>query len=187
MTSTQGPQYERSEVYAQQMPPPVVTERVVVPEERIVVPAAPVAARRVETASAVQFSPDAVIAVVIGLVLLVTGLIVIVRAGFDSPLNQPVVSVLGFTHTATLGIIEVLLGLCLLASGAARSRGAEIFFGLVLAVVGFVGGVQTSSFRTSLALESGWSWLCFVAGAITVLAALLLPRVARHSTVVERV
>lgn len=185
MTSTQDPYYQRAEVAAEPTPlaPPVVAPVV---HERIVVPATPAAARHVQTASAVQFSPDAVVAAVVGLVLLITGLIVVVRAGLDGPLSQPVVSVLGFAHTATLGVVEVLAGVCLLASGAARSRGAAMFFGLAVAVAGFVGAVQTSSFSTSLALESAWAWWCVVAGAIVVLAALLLPRFARSSTVVER-
>jgi len=42
-----------------------------------------------------------------------------VRGGFSGPMSDPVVKVLGFTHTTTLGLIEIGFGVCLLASGAA--------------------------------------------------------------------
>jgi hypothetical protein len=141
--------------------------------------------RRIRTASSAHYAPDAVITAAVGLVLLVVGLIAVVRAGLQSPLSDPVVSVLGFNHTATLGLAEVAIGLCLVASGAARSRSAAMFFGLVLGVAGLVGAVQTSSFRNSLALESAMAWLAVVAAAVVVLAALLMPRYARRSTAIE--
>ena len=155
-------------------------------EAREVVPAAPAFGRHVRTTSGSQYAPDAVIAALVGLVLLVIGLIAIVRGGFAGPMSDPVVNVLGFTHTTTLGLIEIGLGLCLLVSGAARSRAGAIVFGGVLGVAGFVGAVQTKSFRTALALESSMAWLAVVAGAVVVLAALLLPRFATRSSTITR-
>ncbi|MDO9176251.1 MAG: hypothetical protein Q7V62_15695, partial [Actinomycetota bacterium] len=98
-----------------------------------------------------------------------------------------IVEVLGFTHTTTLGLIEIAIGVCLLIAGATRSRSGALFFGAILGVAGFVGAVQTESFDTSLALESSMAWLAALAGLIVVLAALMLPRFARQSTVVEQV
>ena len=91
-------------------------------------------------------------------------------------MSDPVVQVLGFTHTTTLGLIEIGIGLFLLISAAARSRSGELFFGAVLGIAGFVGAVQTESFDKNLALESSLAWLAVVAGAVVVLAALLMPR-----------
>ena len=189
MTYTEDPSRQRTTVA---MPPPVsgsvpvAMEAPVVVAPAPVVPAPVVMERQVHVASSTQYAPDAVIAAVVGLVLLVVGLIVVVRAGVSGPLSSPVVTVLGFRHTATLGILEAAIGLCLLASGAARARGAELFFGLVLGVAGVVGAVQATSFRTSLALQSSMAWLCVLAAAVVVLAALLLPRMARRASVVHQ-
>ena len=141
--------------------------------------------REVSTTYGSRFAPDSVVAALVGLGLLLSGLIVIIRAGFDGPMAEPVIDFLGFNHTATLGLIEIAIGLCLLISGASRSRSGGIFFGAVLAVAGFVGAVQTSSFEKSLALESSMAWLAVLAGAIVVLAALMMPRFAKDSTTIR--
>jgi uncharacterized membrane protein YdcZ (DUF606 family) len=97
------------------------------------------------------------------------------------------VQILGFTHTATLGLIEVGVGLFLLIAASARSRGAEAFGGLAMVVAGVVGIAQHESFSDSLALEQSWAWVILVAGAVVTLAALVLPRMGRHTTVVRQV
>jgi len=192
MTYTEGPIHERSDVVVgttptTPLPPPAVE----VPAEEVVVPAAPVVATpvaggHVSRAYAAHFAPDSIISSLVGLVMLVVGLIAIVRGGFDGPMSTPVVQVMGFTHTTTLGLLEIFAGLALLLSGATRSRPAEMFFGTVIGVAAFVGAVQTDSFRHSLALESSMAWLVVIAAAAVVLAALLMPRFARQSTTVER-
>ncbi|MCU1388285.1 MAG: hypothetical protein JWL72_1623, partial [Ilumatobacteraceae bacterium] len=130
-----------------------------------VVVATPVAAGRVETTSGRRYAFDSIIVGLVGLIVLIVGLIAAVRAGFDGPLKTPVVNVLGFTHTTTLGLIEIGIGVCLLIAAAATSRGAAVFFGLVLGVGGIVGAVQTKSFRDDLALQSSLAWIAVVAGA----------------------
>jgi hypothetical protein len=146
----------------------------------------PVATRAdIRTAHSSRFLPDALVAGAVGLVLVVAGLIAITRGGFTGPMSDPVVSVAGFRHTTTLGLIEIVLGLCLLGAGASRSRSGAAFFGTVLGIAGFVGAVQTSSFEKSLALQSSMAWLAVVAGAIVLLAALLMPRFAKDSTTVR--
>jgi hypothetical protein len=168
MTAPEGPDQERTDA-------------------REVVLATPAVERQVRTTSgSSRYAPDAAIAALVGLVLLVIGLIAIVRGGFSGPMSDPVVNVLGFTHTTTLGLIEIGLGICLLAGGAARSRVGAMFFGGVLGVAGFVGAVQTKSFDTALALESSMAWLAVVAGAVVVLAALLLPRFAKRSSTITQ-
>jgi hypothetical protein len=185
MSFTEGPLHERSELLVE---PPVAATVVDVPVQReVVVPTTVATAGSVRRAYNARFAPDAIIASIVGLVILVVGLIAIVRGGFDGPMSDPVVEVLGFTHTTTLGLIEIVLGAALLISGATSSRSGAIFFGALLGIGGFVGAVQTESFDTSLALESSMAWLMVVAAVVVVLSALLMPRYARNSTVVERI
>jgi hypothetical protein len=168
------------EEVVQVQPTPVVAPAAAVP----VVPAAAAEVRR----SFVQsFAPDAIVAAVVGLFVLLVGLLAITRGGFDGPIDEPVVSVVGFTHTTLLGLIEIILGACLLLSGATRSRSAALFFGSVLGIAAFVGAVQTDSFDQNLALESGFAWLLVIGAVAVVLSALLLPRYMRRSTVVQSI
>ena len=205
MSFTEGPLHERSDVVVEPVPtvvdvpangavvpPPPVAGQVLqaapVVEQPVVEQyVAPASVGQVRTAYASRFAPDSIIAGIAGLVVLVTGLIAIVRGGFDGPMSTPVVQVVGFNHTTSLGLIEIGIGLALLLSAATRSRSGEVFFGAVLGIAGFVGAVQTESFKKTLALESSMAWLAVAIGAIVVLAALMLPRYARQSTVVNTV
>ena len=157
MTLTDGPRYERTEVV--ETPSTTLFEPPV--DSRVVVPVAPVpvSGGEVHKAYASRIAPDAVIAALAGLVILVVGLIAIIRGGFAGSISDPVVTVVGFTHTTLLGLIEIGIGLALLISGATSSRAAELFFSCMLGVGGFVGAVQTSSFKKSLALESSMAWV----------------------------
>jgi hypothetical protein len=174
MTINEGPYHERSEAVIE------------TPIAQTIV-ATPVAGTRVRRAYSSHFEPDAVIAALVGLALLLVGLIAVTRGGFDGKMSDPVVEVLGFTHTTTLGLIEIALGVFLLIAGATRSRSSAMFFGAVLGVAGFVGAVQTESFNESLALESSMAWLVVIAGVVVVLSAVMMPRFARQSTVIENV
>ncbi len=168
---------------------PVLQNDPVIRDVRVV-PAAPVAqvvavsapGAAVRTSWSSRFAPDAVIAAAVGVVLLLIGLIAITRGGFDGPMSEPVVQVLGFNHTTTLGIIEIVLGAALLIAGATSSRPGARFFGSVLAIGAFVGAVQAESFRESLALESGFAWLMVLAGSVVVASSLLMPRYFTRST-----
>jgi hypothetical protein len=165
---------------------PVVAEPMVV-EQVVAEPVvAPVMAtsRTVRRAYARSLAPDAIVAAAVGLVVLLFGLVAITRAGFDGPMDTPIVTVMGFTHTALFGLLEIVVGACLLISGATRSRSAALFFGSVLGITAFVGAVQSESFQENLALESGFAWLLVFGGVTVVLAALLLPRYIQRSTVV---
>jgi hypothetical protein len=185
-----GPQHVRQETYVEPVPaPPVVAQPAVtvqpVVTEGVVAQQVVAPAQGVRTASVRRFAPDAIIAAIVGLVLLVMGLLAVVRGGFDGSMEDPVVEVLGFTHTTTLGLIEIVLGACLLIAGASSWRGGAIFFGAVLAIGGFVGAVQTESFVESLALESSFAWLAVIAGTVVVLSALLLPRYLTRTSVTQ--
>lgn len=184
MSFTEGPVHERSDVVVQ----PQVASVIGVPAQgEVIVPTTNVSGGQVRTASASRFAPDAIISAIAGLVILVVGLIAIVRNGFDGPMSDPRLEVVGFTHTTTLGLIEIAIGAALLISGASRSRSGEVFFGALLGIGGFVGAVQAKSFDKSLALESSMAWIAVIVAVVIVLAALLLPRYARRSTTIENV
>jgi len=166
-------------------PAPVAPAPVVEPVRTVYEPVVePVVERRVVT-SGRRYAPDSFIVGAIGVALIIIGLIAAIRAGFDGPMDDPVVKVLGFTHTATLGLIEAGIGLCLLIAALATSRAMAIFFGLVLGVGAVVGLVQNDSFDRSLALQTSLAWLLLAAAIVVVLVSLLMPRASRRSSRVE--
>jgi len=164
--------------------PPVVAQQVPVVDHIVTEPAVH---QSVATTYGRHYAFDSVVVGIVGLALLIVGLIAMTRAGFDGPMDEPVVQVIGFTHTATLGVIEAAIGICLLICAAATWRAGAVFFGLVLGVGGFVGAVQTDSFRRTLALESGFAWLCVVAALVVVLISLLVPRVVTSTSRVQSI
>jgi len=151
---------------------------------RVVVPVAAVRhdVHQVARSSQQRYAVDSIIVGVVGLALTVIGLLAITRAGVHGPMDEPVVKVIGFTHTAALGLIEAGMGLVLLICAASTSRAASIFFGLVLGIGSLVGALQTDSFDRSLALESGLAWLAVIAAIVVILASFLVPRVVTRST-----
>jgi hypothetical protein len=184
MSITEGPNREviHTETSAPLPPPAVVDNNAPV----VATPVEPVRAEEVRTTYGRRFTPDTFVAGLVGLAALIIGLIVVVRAGLDAPMSSPVVEVLGFTHTATLGLVEIGVGLFLLIAASARSRGAELFGGLAMVVGGVVGVAQYRSFTDTLALERGWAWIVLIAGAVVALAALLFPRITRRAMIVEQ-
>jgi hypothetical protein len=170
---------------------PVVGQPVAVAQPVAGVPAAPVvvaqpgARRTVATTYGQRFAFDSIIVGLVGLALTIVGLIAVTRGGFDGSMDEPVVDVLGFTHTTTLGLIEAAIGVCLLLCAAATTRSGAIFFGLVLGIAGVVGAVQADSFRRSLALESGHAWLMVFLAALVVLVSLLVPRMTTRTARVD--
>jgi len=96
--------------------------------ERVVVEQ-PAVHRTVATTYGQRLAFDSFVVGVIGVALTILGLVAATRAGFESPMNEPVVDVMGFTHTATLGAIETGFGVCLLICAALTARGAAALFG----------------------------------------------------------
>jgi hypothetical protein len=177
---------------------PVVAEPAVAAPVAAVTPVAPVVDhvvvqqpaalhQTVATSYGRHYAFDSVVVGLVGLAFLLMGLIAMTRAGFDGSMRDPVVEVLGFTHTATLGMIETGIGLCLVLCAATMTRGGSVFFGLLLGVGAFVGAVQTDSFERSLALESSHAWLAVLAAVLVVLVSLLVPRMVTRTNRVEAV
>ena len=174
------------EAVAVQPVPAVAVASVAPVAETVYAPQAAVR-RSVATSYGRRYAFDSVIVGLIGLAYLIVGLVAMTRAGFDGSMREPVVSVVGFTHTATLGMIEAGIGLALLLCAATMTRGGSVFFGLLLGVAGVVGAVQTDSFVGSLALESGFAWLAVFAAVIVVLVSLLIPRMVTRTDRVEAI
>jgi hypothetical protein len=176
---------------------PIVAEPAVATPVAAVTPVAPVVDQVLVQPAAVHqtvatsygrhYAFDSVVVGLVGLAFLLMGLIAMTRAGFDGSMRDPVVEVLGFTHTATLGMIETGIGLCLVLCAATMTRGGSVFFGLLLGVGAFVGAVQTDSFERSLALESSHAWLAVLAAVLVVLVSLLVPRMVTRTNRVEAV
>lgn len=189
MSNVEEPRIVREEVPVAARPvieaQPLGARSVVEPQvvvDHAVAPVVVAPATAVRTTSVRRFAPDAVIAAAVGLVVMIVGLLAVVRGGFDGPMEDPVVEVLGFTHTTTLGLIEVVIGGLLLICGVSSWRSGALFFGSVMAIGGFIGAVQTESFARSLALESGLAWLVMLGGVIVVASALLIPRFVSRTT-----
>ena len=177
--------YTEHEVVQQQTPVtavPVAEVRQAAVPVAEVQPVAQTEVHQVARSSQQRYAVDSVIVGVVGLALTIIGLLAITRAGVHGPMDDPVVKVIGFTHTATLGLIEAGIGVVLLICAASTSRAASIFFGLVLGVGALIGALQTDSFDRSLALESGFAWLAVIAAIVVVMASFLVPRVVTRST-----
>lgn len=167
--------------------PVVAADGTVVPLNVAPAAAVPVASATRRTTVRRAFALDSIVAAAAGVVVLVVGLLAVVRAGLDGSMKEPIVDVAGFTHTAVLGGIEIVVGLGLLIAGAARSRGACAFWGVVLGIAGFVGGVQSESFDEALALESSMAWIAMIVGIVVLAAAMLLPRRTHTSSTVDAI
>ena len=122
-------------------------------------------------------TPSQVVSAVVGVVLVAFGIFAVARAGLDGPLDDPRVDVLGLSHTALIGLIEIGVGavLILCAFGyATRVLSGLIWLGLLAA--GLVLLAEPGDLVTELNTESQLGWLGVITGGVLVLAALLAPR-----------
>ena len=63
------------------------------------------------------FSPGQILLVLAGAASLALGIAAVIATGLDGPLSEPVDEVLGWNHTALLGIIEMAAGVVMILSG----------------------------------------------------------------------
>ena len=129
-----------------------------------------------------SFTPSALVAGVVAIAFLVLGGITAARAGVDSTLDDPVVTVAGFTATALLGLIEIAFGLVLLMAALSRARSLILFLGITGGVAALVAVFQPSVGEGSLALERGFAVFAAIVMAVLIAAA-LLPTLTRRSVV----
>jgi len=147
-----------------------------------VLPEAVVGRETVLTSHTARFEPASIVAAIVAIGLLLLGGITVARAGLDGSLDEPVVTVAGFTATALLGAIEIAFGLLLLAAALSQARRMILFLGIVGGVVALIATFQTSLGHGSLAIERGFAIIAAIIMAVVVLAA-LLPTVQRRSVV----
>jgi hypothetical protein len=132
-----------------------------------------------ETVTERGFSPGQILIVLAGVASLALGIVAIARTGLDGSLSEPVKPVLGWDHTALLGLFEIGAGVLMILGGL--RAGARWFGGLVgLAVI--VGGVlilgRLDWTVTRLGAERDFGWVAIVIGAVAVIGA-AIPRIRR--------
>jgi len=159
-----------------------VVEPVVQPVQPVV--AAPYHAETVRRARYGSFSPAALIAGIVAVVLLILGGITVARGGFDK-IDDPI-NVAGTTATTLLGLIELGFGLLLLIAALSRAREAIMLLGILGAVAAFVAVFQPTNGHDSLRIERGFAVVLAIALVVVVLSA-LLPTFSHSSAEVERV
>jgi hypothetical protein len=124
-------------------------------------------------------TPSQVVSAVVGAVLVAFGIFAVVRAGLDSPLDDPRVDVLGLSHTALIGLIEIGIGAVLIL--CAFGYGTRVLSGLLgvaLLAAGLVLLAEPGDLLADLNTDSELGWLGVITGGVLVLAALLAPRTA---------
>lgn len=141
----------------------------------------PVGSETVRTVRTTRFTPSAVLAAVVAILMLVAGGITVARAGIDGSLGQPVVTVAGFTATALLGLIVFGYGAVLLMAALGGQQHVILGLGIVGVVVGLIAVFEPSIGGDSLAIERRLGvWVAIAMAAIVVSA--LLPTVSRVDT-----
>ena len=122
------------------------------------------------------FAPGQLISLIVGVGFVVVGLIAMVRAGIDGSFEDPVVEVLGLTHTAWLGLAEIGLGVLLILAGTgAWGRPLSVVLGVAMVIAGVLIGAAPEEMPAELAVEEDFGWALAVLGALVALAAMVLP------------
>jgi hypothetical protein len=121
-------------------------------------------------------APGQIVSAVAGVGFIVVGVIAVARAGLDTPLSTPVVTVMGYTHTAWLGLIEMAVGLLLLLAGLDPiARAASAVMGVLLVISGVLIQAIPEDLPSQLALDEDMGMPLVIVGLIVALAAVLLP------------
>lgn len=149
-------------------------------------PAPEPAPRQRTTVYRSTWSPAQMIALAGGIFFVVLGGIALARGGLQDLLTH--VSVGGFHHTSLLGLVELTVGLLMLAMGAipGTDRSGMIFMGSLLLAFGIVVGVQGESFHAVLGTHSNNGWLYVLVGTVLLIAALVAPIVLDREDVYRR-
>ncbi len=187
---------ERTVVAGQAAPPQYVVEQPVVAQPVVAQPvvAQPVVAQPVVTPTVTErrvvthrrFDPAGVLCVAAGIALGVIGAVAMARAGLTGPLDEPVVQVVGVTHTALLGIVELAMGIVLVWAGLSRDRGAILFTTILFGAASLVAAIEPDVGGGALAIEQSWAVVLVVVFAILALVAAVAPTVWRSSDRIER-
>jgi hypothetical protein len=122
------------------------------------------------------FAPGQLVSLAVGVGLVALGLVAMLRAGIDGSFGTPTVEVLGFTHTAWLGLAEVGTGVLLILAGTgAWGRAVSVVVGAAMMIAGVLIGAEPSAMPEELGLEEDYGWMLVLVGALVALAAMVLP------------
>ena len=107
-------------------------------------------------------------------VLILMGALALIRAGVSGDLSVPVVSVLGYTHTAWLGIAELAVGALLLMAGmSSTTRDLATALGVLVVVAAIVVRADVTALPRELAIERAYGWFLLVIGIVATVGGLL--------------
>jgi hypothetical protein len=131
-------------------------------------------------------SPGQILILLAGAASLALGIVAVARTGLDGSLSQPVDTVLGWNHTALLGLFEIGAGVLMILGGL--RAGFRWFAGLV-GLAAIAGGIlilgQLQWTVDRLGAERNFGWVAIAIGAAAVVGA-AIPRMRRRSTTVTR-
>ena len=123
-----------------------------------------------------MIAPGQIVSLIAGAGLITVGILALIRAELDGSLATPVVEVLGYTHTAWLGIAEIGVGLLLMLAGATPAgRGVSVFLGAAMVIAGILVRAEPSQMPEELGIEKAFGWPLIIVGAVVALAAIALP------------
>lgn len=130
-----------------------------------------------------------VLALGVGLLFTVMGLVGVARAGLEAPLSSPVVTVGWLQQTAWLSLGHVLLGVVLASVGAAagRDRASLLSIAGALLVSGLVLLIEPGAFAEVFGTTARHGVTYVVAGSVLLLLGFLSPTVHPRSRVVTDV
>jgi hypothetical protein len=146
----------------------------------------PDVAASTRTVASRRYDPASALAVVVAIALGVVGAVAVARAGLDGPLDEPVVEVAGFAHTALLGLIELGVAVILLAVGLSRDRGALLFTSILFGAAALVAAIEPSVGGDALAIETSWAVLLVIVFGVVAVAAAVVPAMWRTTERVQR-
>jgi hypothetical protein len=122
------------------------------------------------------FAPGQLVSLAAGVGLVAIGLIAMIRAGIDGSFAEPTVDVLGYSHTAWLGLGEVGLGLLLILAGTgAWGRPLSVLLGAASVVAGILVLAEPGEMPDELGLEKAFGWPLIALGAVVAIAAMAVP------------
>jgi hypothetical protein len=149
-------------------------DAVVVERERIGQTVEPVATRTRQRSSMV--APGQIVSLIAGAGLITVGVLALIRAELDGSLSTPVVEVVGYTHTAWLGIAEIGVGLLLMLAGASPAgRSVSVVLGAAMVIAGVLVRAEPGQMPDELGIEKAFGWPLIIVGAVVAVAAVVLP------------
>jgi len=129
-----------------------------------------------------RFNTASAVSGLAGAALLIMGLVALARADIDSSFSSPVFQVGGFDHTQMLAFIEVILGAMLLIAAGSNSLSGMSVLGGITMIGAIVALIEPNVLGGKLEIEGGFATIILVLGAVTLIAAALLPTIDRSSS-----